>query len=146
MGRTTLLDEPDLDERLSEVAARRLEGLDGGIDSEFVVPEKNHTFYFYRYPRQPKAEIPEHTAIARKKAQQARAIINKQRKREPTIKEYDFDFLKIYFMKNPDAQPGNILQVIREIQRRRESGTYVPGTEGYNNVMELFERRLKEYK
>lgn len=39
-GRTTFLeDEPDLDERLSQVAGRKLEGLDGEIDSELVKPE-----------------------------------------------------------------------------------------------------------
>ena len=39
MGRMISLDEPDLDERLSRVAGRKLEGLDGEIDSELVKPE-----------------------------------------------------------------------------------------------------------
>lgn len=39
-GRTTFSrDEADLDERLSGVAGRRLEGLDGEIDYELVKPE-----------------------------------------------------------------------------------------------------------
>lgn len=111
-------DELDLDERLTRQVGRRLTGLDDEIDFELVEPEIGRRT-FYRPPKEPKPEISERLAKVRKKAQQARAIVNSQRRREPNLPNYSFSLYVIYFINHPNVQPRDILHIIREEQRKK---------------------------
>ena len=79
--------------------------------------------------------------LARKKAQIARAIINRQKKRDKTIKEYPYSTLIVYFMGHPNTEPRNILHIIEEGQSRRYGGR-----KWYYDAMELMRKRAHEFQ
>ena len=138
MGITTFVYEGDLEERVVRLADEELTV----FDAEILLREIDGAFY---KPKDSKPETPEHLLIISSKAKKARAIINRQRIRDPTIKEYSYGTLKLYFMKNPNAEPRDILKIIKEEQRMRlanRSGVMIPGYSDYQAVVDAKYRNL----
>ena len=146
-----VLIEDDLDYRvLEQQASGILAGLDTGVDgsltdTDFYEPSLNRERVSHRY-KEPKVELPERVMIARRKAQNALATVNKAISEGRFGGRYTFPHLVIYFLKNPDAKSKSFLQTAREAQVRRESGATRQTNGNYANIMELFERRLQEYR
>lgn len=122
--------DDDLEDRAIKLASQRLTGLDVKVDTEYVEIDTEETFY--RPPKKPKLEVTERLAIVRKKAQQARAIVNRQKRREPNLPDYLFSLYVIYFINHKNVQPRDILGIIRDEQRKKAEA--VKPVETYNTV------------
>ena len=82
---------------------------------------------------------------ARNKARKALATINRQRKRDTSIREYTFPLLILYFLRNPEAETKDILLIVKEAQTRLENGATAQSNGSYRNVKALLERHRKQY-
>lgn len=145
-----VLIEEDLDDRVLELQASGiLAGLDTGVDGsltdiDFNDPSLNRERVSYR-DKEPKVEFSERVMIARRKAQNALATVNKAISEGRFVGKYTFPHLVIYFLRNPNAESKGFLQTAKEAQVMRESGLTQQSNGNYGSAMGLLEKHYKEY-
>ena len=132
-----VLEEESLDPQ--RILVSRLES-DTGFDETPVIE-----YFRQRYPPKITMEFSEAQLIARSKARKALANINRQRKKDGNIREYTFPQLILFYLRNPDSNPKDILQTVREAQARRDKGLTAQSGGSYDKVAKLIERHIDEY-
>ena len=111
--------DPDLDEIVVVEAGRRLYA-HGQPDPVLITGDIGYEEPFEpRQSQKPKPEISERLRMARKKAQLARAIVNNQRRRDPTLPDYNYGVYILYFWTRPDREPKDMVTIIMEQQREK---------------------------
>ena len=124
MERLIPVDE-DLEDKALILISQGLVGLAQETDGGFT--GISYDEYVYEAPNDtgkgPKQEISERQKIARRKAQQARAIVNRQRKRESLLPDYPFHTYVLYFLANTHRQPKDLPEILRQEQRGKTEAT-----------------------
>jgi len=117
MGLTIFVDDPDLEDRVVKEVEEIIK-TSGEPDPILVTGDIDYEQH--QKPRREvrhKREVPQHLKGIFEKARQARAIVNNQRRREPTLPDYKYEAYVTFFWARPNLEPKDMLQIIREQQR-----------------------------
>ena len=109
-----ILIEEDLDDMVLSQAG----GILSGLYDEVVVGKPTETesinTYFYRQPKEPKPALPEHIVVAVRKVGRIKAIVNREIKKYHGMTQYKDETYKLYFIRNPNAQPRDLWEYIKK--------------------------------
>ncbi len=93
----------------------------------------------------PRRTQPSDLERALRKADRTIEIIERFRKKDPSIREYSHIALILYFLRNEQANSRNILDIIRDEQRMRlahRGGVVIPGYSDYQAAIDYIQERL----